>query len=195
MNRLAALVIVDCQNDFIDPKGALYIPGAERIKDALVNTIKQQDRYFDWIILTQDWHSKEDYAQREESKMFPEHCIKGTWGAQIIDEVELALQDPSIDAVELRYTKPVFDIWAESPDFISAVKRNLEPQDTIYVCGVATNYCVYQAIKGFIEAGFEDVVLLTGAVKGIPDGTYEPRMVELKKMGVKFVENIEDGEV
>jgi len=191
-DALAALVLIDCQNDFIDPNGALYIPGAERIKDALVKTVKQQDRYFDWIILTQDWHSKEDYARRDESKMFPEHCIKGTWGAQIIDEIEFALQDPSIDAVELRFTKPVFDIWAESLDFVDTIKREIRPQDTIYVCGVATNYCVYQAIKGFIAAGFKNVVMLTDAVKEIPDETYEPRMAELKELGVTFVANIED---
>ena len=190
--RLAALVIVDCQNDFIEPNGALHVPGAETIKDAIVSTIKKQGEYFDWIFITQDWHSKEDYAKREESKLFPEHCIQGTWGAQIIDEIELALQDPTVEANEMRFTKPVFDIWAESPDFVRTINCELSQQDVIYVCGVATNYCVCQAIKGFVEAGFEKVVLLTNAVKGIPDDTFEERMAELERLGVQFADNIED---
>lgn len=189
---LAALVLVDCQNDFMNPDGALYVPGAEKIKDAIVRTIKQKDLCFEWVILTQDWHSKEDYAQREESKLFPEHCLKGTRGAQVIDEIEHALQEACLDALEIRFTKPVFDIWAESLDFVDTIKREIRPQDTIYVCGVATNYCVYQAIKGFIAAGFKNVVMLTDAVKEIPDETYEPRMAELKELGVTFVASIED---
>lgn len=189
---LAALVLVDCQNDFMNPDGALYVPGAETIKDAIVHTIKQKDVHFERLILTQDWHSKEDYAKREESKLFPEHCVKGTRGAQIIDEIEIAIQEANLDVLDVRFTKPVFDIWAETPEFADTIKREIRPQDTIYVCGVATNYCVYQAIKGFIEAGYKNVVMLTSACKGIPDGTYEPRMIELAKLGVRFVENIED---
>ena len=191
----AALIIVDCQNDFIEPTGALYISGAETIKDALVKTIKNQDIHFDSIFLTQDWHSKEDYAKREESKMFPEHCIQGTWGAKIIDEIELALQDPNIDATQLRFTKPVFNIWDESPDFLCGVKANITLQDTIYVCGVATNFCVYQAIQGFIYAGFKNVVMLTNAVKEYPNENYEPRMRELKKLGVQFIADIGEATV
>ena len=189
---LAALIIVDCQNDFIEPNGALHVPGAETIKDALVKIIKNQKNYFDSIIITQDWHSKEDYAKREESKLFPEHCIQGTWGAKVIDEVEQALQDPEVKASEMRFTKPVFDIWAESPEFVTRIKAELSLDDTIYVCGVATNYCVYQAIKGFIAAGFKKVVMLTNAVKEIPDDSYVPRMKELKELGVQFMNDIEE---
>jgi len=180
------LVIVDCQQDFIEPTGALYVPGAETIKDALVATVKKD--CFDWIITTHDTHDPEDYATREESKMFPPHCIRGTNGCYLIDELEHAFQ--AIDSFEERFTKPVFDIWAENVDFEKFVKNTILKDDKIYVCGVATNYCVYWNIKGFVERGYKNITLITKASKGIMDDTYETRLQELKDLGVTFVEEI-----
>lgn len=187
MNKSAVLVVVDCQNDFMSPDGALYVPGAELVTYEVAESIRQAEK-FDWIIVTQDWHSKEDYAKSSESKLFPEHCTENTWGAELVYGVTEALHDAFVDAKILYFKKPVFDIWAGSLDFVDTVTKELKPKDAIYVCGVATNYCVYQAIKGFIEAGFKNVTMLTKAVKEIPDETYEPRMRELEKLGVKFMD-------
>ena len=48
------LLIIDPQNDFVDPKGSLYIPGAEKGIDAICEFIEKENPLH--IIITQDTH-------------------------------------------------------------------------------------------------------------------------------------------
>ena len=48
------LLIIDPQNDFVDPKGSLYIPKAEKAIENLCEVIKTRNP--NRIIITQDTH-------------------------------------------------------------------------------------------------------------------------------------------
>jgi nicotinamidase-related amidase len=56
------LLIIDMQNDFCMPNGALYIPGAEKDVDRLADFIAKESKNIDDIILTQDNHHVLDIA-------------------------------------------------------------------------------------------------------------------------------------
>lgn len=81
------LVVVDMQNDFIT--GSLGTPEAQTIVPNVKKKIEQAVKNGDMIIYTQDTHFK-DYLDTKEGKKLPvEHCIRGTEGWKIPDELRV----------------------------------------------------------------------------------------------------------
>ena len=83
MKRL--LIVVDMQNDFIT--GSLGTPEAQAIVPNVKAKIEEYKANGDEIIFTRDTHSA-DYLETQEGKRLPvKHCINGTWGWIVADEV------------------------------------------------------------------------------------------------------------
>lgn len=81
------LIVVDMQNDFIDD--ALGTKEARAIVSNVKKKIEEYKARGDEIIFTRDTHSK-NYLETNEGKHLPvEHCIEGTHGWQISDELEV----------------------------------------------------------------------------------------------------------
>lgn len=79
-----ALIIVDMQNDFVDPKGKLYVSTAQKTISAIKKLLEKARKSNVLIIFTQDTH----YPGDPEFKIWGEHTAVGTWGHQIIDELK-----------------------------------------------------------------------------------------------------------
>ena len=56
------LVIIDPQNDFCDPAGALYVPGAERDIEALATLLDRIGDKLEDVHVTLDSHRKVDIS-------------------------------------------------------------------------------------------------------------------------------------
>ena len=123
------LVVVDMQNDFID--GALGTPEAVSIVRKVVEKIKQYDRKC--IIATRDTHES-SYLETSEGKYLPvEHCIKGTPGWEIREEVALAMPEAMI------VDKPTFG----STRLVRLLQSEYENEDIeIELVGLCTDICV-----------------------------------------------------
>ena len=95
------LVVIDMQNDFID--GALGTPEAEAIVPNVVDRVKN----FNGLVLaTRDTHGG-DYLQTQEGRMLPvEHCIRGTYGWEIREDIAELLESGPID-------KPTFGLCTD----------------------------------------------------------------------------------
>ena len=79
MNKI--LIVVDMQNDFVS--GSL---GTAEARDIVTKLRAKLDSFDGDVIFTRDTHN-EDYLKTNEGKHLPvEHCIKGSWGWEIIDE-------------------------------------------------------------------------------------------------------------
>ena len=77
------LVVIDMQNDFIS--GSLKGRDTEKLLDKVVEKVEE---FKGEIIYTLDTHY-EDYLKTKEGENLPiEHCIKGTWGHEIADELK-----------------------------------------------------------------------------------------------------------
>lgn len=89
------LVVVDMQKDFVD--GSLGTKEAV----AIVPKVAQKIKSFDGeIIVTYDTHFA-DYLNTEEGGKLPvEHCIKGTEGWELSEDVKKALEDREYTVVE-----------------------------------------------------------------------------------------------
>lgn len=123
------LVVIDMQNDFID--GALGTKEAENIVGKVVDKIHSYPA--DSIYATRDTHG-ENYLETSEGKYLPvKHCVEGTKGWQIREEVAAAM--PRAVMVD----KPAFGsahladlLWEE------AQKEEVE----IELAGLCTDICV-----------------------------------------------------
>lgn len=123
------LVVVDMQNDFID--GALGTKEAVQIVDPVIQKIKQYD--VKDIYATRDTHGM-DYLSTQEGKNLPvEHCIKGTKGWEIREEIADLLEGAVI------VNKPTFGSF-ELAELLS--KENEKEELDIELVGLCTDICV-----------------------------------------------------
>lgn len=79
-----ALIVVDMQNDFVEPEGALFVPEAPKTLPAIRRLLEKAREAGVKVVYTQDWHPEND----PEFDIWPRHVVQGTWGAQIVDELK-----------------------------------------------------------------------------------------------------------
>lgn len=128
---MKVLVVVDMQNDFID--GSLGTAEAQSI----VASVMEKIRGFDgMVIATRDTHTG-DYLNTEEGRHLPViHCVKGTEGWKIRDEIDRLLEEKEA----VRIDKPSFG----SVELGAYVKKLDEEKgvEEITLIGVCTDICV-----------------------------------------------------
>lgn len=122
------LVVVDMQNDFID--GSL---GTEEAK-AIVPKVAEKIKAFKGLVLaTRDTHDK-DYLTTQEGRKLPvEHCIKGTGGWEIRQEIAELIKEEPID-------KPAFGSRVLAERLLALDGK--ETVESITLVGLCTDICV-----------------------------------------------------
>ncbi len=87
-----ALLIIDYTNDFVADKGALTCGAAGQVLAphivALADEFLQQDG---WVYLPTDVHTPHD-PYHPESKLFPPHNVRGTWGRAFLVRLRLGMR-------------------------------------------------------------------------------------------------------
>lgn len=81
-DRAIALVVVDCQNDFADPRGSLYVAGADAVIAATNREVIRATAAGAFVAYTQDWHPESTPHFEKDGGIWPVHCVGGTWGAE-----------------------------------------------------------------------------------------------------------------
>ncbi len=76
-----AVIVVDMQNDFAHPDGALYGEAAERAIPVIARLLERARPAGAHVMYTQDWHGDDD----PEFAIWGEHAKAGTWGADIVE--------------------------------------------------------------------------------------------------------------
>lgn len=176
---MKALIIVDVQNDFV-PGGALAVKEGDQIVP-IINDLQSK---FDFIVATQDWHPKDhgSFAANHKGKqigefidlnginqiLWPVHCVQGTFGAEFHKD----LNKDKWKAIFQKGNNPLVDSYSGFFDnnrqgdtgLSSFLKEN--GVDEIYVCGLATDYCVkFTVLDGILE-GFK-TFLIEDATRGV----------------------------
>lgn len=79
----SALIVVDMQKDFVHPEGALHVEAAPETVENIADLIARARDNGVPVIYTQDTHTEDD----REFDIWPRHCVRDTWGWEIIDEL------------------------------------------------------------------------------------------------------------
>ena len=142
-----ALLIIDVQNDFASPDGALSVRGGEEILDRVNQLSSGGD--FDLVVATRDWHPENHGSFEENGGQWPRHCVQGTWGAELHDGVDRA----PIDLVVDKGQTPDTDGYSafDGTDLLSTLRER--EVDSVVVVGLATDYCVRASALDALAAG------------------------------------------
>jgi nicotinamidase-related amidase len=124
----AALLVVDMQNDFVDPRGRLSVPAAAPTVPAIVRLRDLARANQMPVVYTQDWHEEDD----PEFALWGQHAVGGTWGAEIVPELAPGPRDLVIR--KLRY-----DAFYGTPLDHELRRRRI---DALVVTGTVSNICV-----------------------------------------------------
>lgn len=153
MSNGKALVIVDMQHDFL-PGGALGVPDGDTIIPGIVKIAKE----YDFVVASQDWHPHDHCSFKEQGGEWPKHCVIGTLGALITDEI--------VNAVDAVIARKGMDKNVEQYSAVEALigkepmHKFLESFPEIDICGLALDYCVKHTALDFKDGGWETTVLL-----------------------------------
>lgn len=150
-----ALLIVDVQNDFC-PGGALAVKDGDKV----VPVINGMMDKFDVVISSQDWHP-EDSVHFE--KWVP-HCIANTRGADFHPD----LHTGKIDLKLLKGTHNKDDGYSAFEATNDSLEDYLHERkiQNLYICGLATDYCVKATALDAANHGFHTYVI-TDAVAAV----------------------------
>ena len=185
---------VDTQYDFINHKGKLYVSKAEEIVPNLKAITDLAHKNNIPIISTVDTHKKND----PEFKMFPQHCQAKTPGAKKISQtllkknktLTLGEKYPFEDLIRIKDTWTQIIVEKDTIDvFNSPILANLFSvifPSTVYVYGVATEYCVKKAVLGLLKF-VDKVVVVEDAIKEINSKDKEKTFLEFRKNNVQFI--------
>ncbi len=161
-----ALIVVDMLKDFILTDGALSLGEAgEAIVSEVSALLEKARSRDDFVVFVRDHHRPDD----PEFEMFPPHCVAGTKGAQIIDELEVLEDDVVID--KRRFSA----FFATELDLVLR-ENGIDQLDS---CGVCTNICVLYTAASARSLGYE-VTVYEDAVAGTTPGAHDWALSEMK---------------
>lgn len=175
----------DTQVDFMYPGRPLYVPGGETILPALDELTEFARRAGIRILGSEDWHSRADAEISDDPNWmttFPPHCMAGTEGQLRVPEtrpldplyVSSSPRDPDELVAEVRrhggevfFRKQTVDLFS-NPN-VEPVLAALAPE-TVVVYGVATDFCVFHAVEGFLRRRAARVIVAADAIRAIDEG-------------------------
>ncbi len=187
MKNNAALIIVDMQNDFC-PGGALAVAGGDGIVPVINRYIGIfRERGYP-IIASRDWHPLETRHFVKFGGIWPEHCVQRTSGAVF----RAGLLLPPHTLVFSKGMDPERDDYSA----LQATNEEGKPMTEflgekgireLYLCGLATDYCVRETALEGLRLAFS-VTVLVDAVAGVDllPGDSQRAMEELKITGAHF---------
>jgi nicotinamidase/pyrazinamidase len=171
-----ALVVVDVQHDFL-PGGALGVAEGERI----FAPIDELAPRFARVYATRDWHPADHSSYEQYGGPWPVHCVANTHGAAFDARLALDHVDVVIDKGTDRETDGYSGFAATTLD------RDLREHAVrrVFVCGLATDYCVKATALDAKAAGFDVVVLEdASAAVNVQPGDEQRALDELRAAGV-----------
>ena len=201
-----ALIVVDVQNDF-GPGGALAVSRGDEIVP-IINDLMARE-YFDLIVATQDWHPANhlSFASQhgktpgemivlngQTQVLWPDHCVESTPGAELVSELETS----RIARIFQKGQKREVDSYSGFFDNDHQTETGLggylktENVDEVFVCGLATDYCVKYSALDAKALGFA-THLIEDASRGVnlQSDDVEKAVQEMKDAGVLVVQSTE----
>ena len=157
-----ALIVVDLQNDFADPAGGLAVAGGTTIIPRINAEIEAARAGGATVVYTQDWHPESTPHFQKDGGIWPVHCVAGTWGAEL--HPDLVVDGPVVrkgangEDGYSGFTMRDPQTGETKPTELEGLLREREISD-VFVCGLATDYCVNATAIDATRLGFETRVL------------------------------------
>ena len=191
----SALVVVDMLYDFID--GSLACKNAD---NAVRNTLAYIDTQTKGqggeaheildtfpILFIRDHHPADHSSFKEQGGIWPAHCVAGTRGGEIHQDLApYASEELTFDKGCDRNTEQCsgFEAVNNADQPLSEVLELLDTTD-VYVCGIATEYCVRNTCEDLLKAGFK-VHLLKDCIAYVDIDGHKKAIEEMAAKGISI---------
>lgn len=139
MSSKQALLIIDYTNDFVDDKGALTCgkPGQD-LEGEIFNLAEKMYQNGDRVWFPTDVHKPND-PYHSETKLFPPHNVRGTWGRELYGGLQDWYNDHNDGETVKLFDKTRYSAFAGTDLDLRLRERNI---DTLHLVGVCTDVCV-----------------------------------------------------
>lgn len=202
---MKALILVDIQNDFC-PGGHLEVPEGDQVVP-VANAL--MDR-FDLVVATQDWHPANhgsfaaNHPWRKPGQvidlnglpqvLWPIHCVQDSFGAEFVQ----SLHTDKIGQVFVKGTDPEIDSYSGFYDNGHRKATGMgdflkeKGVDTVYVMGLATDYCVKFTALDAVALGFKTHLIEDGC-RGVNlnPGDVDQAIADMRSGGVAVTNSTE----
>ena len=169
------LLIVDPQVDFTT--GSLATKNGPKAMGYLAKKLSEGAwKNYGWIIVTQDVHPKDHCSFVEQGGVFPPHCVQGTEGVNVYPALQEALN--KVEGTPITYLtkgnladKEEFSIFQNEENGAVLTKLiNDNKYECIDICGIASDYCVYETAKDLINIyPAKNVRIATNCIASVSD--------------------------
>ena len=168
----AALLVIDMQHDFVDENGAVPCVGATLVVPRIKRLIQEAHRARIPVIFTQELHRPQrvDFG-RELDGDEPIHCVEGSRGAKIVEE--LAPEESDYVVPKRRYSG-----FFGTDLNILLVGLGI---DTLYITGAATDVCVYLTAMDAHQFDFR-VRIPSDRVTGTSQAAHEAALASVERI-------------
>ncbi len=217
-NKKFILGIIDPQNDFCEG-GSLAVFDANKIfshinklrilcKNNNIRTFISQDYHPPTHMSFASTYQAEVFSTKKldlvmenndkitvEQKMWPKHCVQGTFGAEFYKDLIIFNSDIIIQ----KGTKMNVESYSAFGDEFNNRYENtglnsilrLKKITDIILVGLATDYCVYNTALDAIKLGY-NVHIILSCVRGVDSKTTDASIYDLQSKGALFYEEVQE---
>ena len=197
-----ALIVVDVQNCFVTG-GTLPVKGGEEV----VPIINKLAGAFETVVVTQDWHTPghASFASSHAGKkpfettklsygtqvLWPDHCVQGTPDAALHKDLALPTAQLIIRKGFHKDTDSYSAFTEADGKTTTGLAAYLKARGvkSVYICGLATDFCVAWTALDARKAGFKAAVI-EDATRGIDlNGSLKAAWAQMAKAGVARVQS------
>lgn len=179
-NQKTALIVVDVQPTFMEG-GGLPVPNGEEVVP-IINDLMNE---FDYVITTQDWHIDPGSHISDDpdfKNSWPSHGMAGTTEAELHPDLIHPLDDLRVKKGQYDAGYSGFSGNTEDGCTLESILLNLSVKK-VFVCGLATEYCVKATALDSQRLGFDTEVLLH-ASRGVASEDVERAIEEMRASGI-----------
>lgn len=193
----SALIVVDIQNGFT-PKGNLAVANSDQI----IPLVNQLAKKFQYVVLTQDWHPADhiSFAEHHAGKqpfetvqldygtqvLWPSHCVQGTHDAELHPDLDI----PHAQLIIRKGWHRNIDSYSAFLEADQTTTTGLAGYlkesgiQTVYVVGIATDFCVAWTAMDAIKLGFQTYVIEDATAAIDLNGSLQQAWEAMQKIGV-----------
>jgi len=198
----SALLVVDVQNCFVTG-GTLPVKGGEEV----VPVINRIAGSFERVVVTQDWHTPghASFASAHAGKkpfettklaygtqvLWPDHCVQGSADAALHKDLALPKAQLIIRKGYHRGTDSYSAFMEADGKTATGLAAYLKAHgvDSVYVCGLATDFCVAWTALDARKAGFNATVI-EDATRAIDlNGSLKAAWAKMAKAGIQRIQS------
>lgn len=172
-----ALLCVDLQVDFC-PGGSLGVEEGNQIIPKVNRLLQKAAKENVLIVFSRDWHPSNHSSFSPHGGPWPPHCVQNTPGAELHPDLCI----PRGALIISKGTDPNREAYSAFEGTQLEILLRDHSIRRLFVCGIATDYCVRHTVLDALGKGFE-IVVVQDACAGVDTKGSQRAFEEFKGKG------------